>query len=59
MDSKPLSLPNRNQLNLAMAAANVGALILFMSTNSFTIGVGCLAATTVLSFVQVCFLFII
>eukprot|EP00026_Physarum_polycephalum_P007398 Phypoly_transcript_07458.p1 GENE.Phypoly_transcript_07458~~Phypoly_transcript_07458.p1 ORF type:complete len:269 (+),score=57.25 Phypoly_transcript_07458:1-807(+) len=35
-----------------MAGANVGALLLFMSTNSFTLGVGCLAATTVLSFVQ-------
>jgi NAD(P) transhydrogenase len=52
MDSKPLMLANRNMLNLAMAAANVGALVLFMGTNSFTIGVGCLAATTVLSFVQ-------
>lgn len=52
MDSKPLQLPNRNMLNLAMAGANVAALILFMGTNSFTIGVGCLAATTALAFVQ-------
>jgi len=52
MDSKPLTLPNRNMLNVIMAAANVGALVLFMGTNSFTIGVGCLAATTILSFVQ-------
>lgn len=54
MDSKPLTLPNRNLLNVVMAGANVAALVLFMATDSFTLGVGCLAATTVLSFVQVC-----
>lgn len=56
MDSKPLSLPNRNMLNVIMAAANVGSMALFMGTNSFVIGAGCLAATTVLSFVQVLYI---
>lgn len=50
MDSKPMNLPNRNMLNLAMAGVNAAALVLFMSTNSFAIGTGCLAATTIVSF---------
>lgn len=54
MDSKPLSLPNKNLLNVAMAGANVVAMALFMGSSSFTLGTACLAATTVLSFAQAC-----
>lgn len=52
MDSKALQLPNRNAINLAMAGGNLLAMITFMSTSSFGLGVGCLAATTVISFAQ-------
>lgn len=52
LNSKPLMLPNRNMLNVGMAAANGLALVTYMATNSYGVGMTCLAATTVLSFAQ-------
>lgn len=51
MTSKPLNLPMKNALNIAMVTANAGAMGLFLSTPSFTIGLSCIALNTLLSFV--------
>ncbi|KAJ3196800.1 hypothetical protein HK101_007631 [Irineochytrium annulatum] len=51
MSSKPLSLPNKNLINVGMAAANVGVAAAFM-TASPAIGVLCLFANTALSFAK-------
>ncbi|KYQ89126.1 NAD(P)+ transhydrogenase [Tieghemostelium lacteum] len=50
--SKPYPLPNRNQINLSMAAANLATLGLFVSTSNPYLGMLCLGTTTILSFAQ-------
>ena len=52
MNSRPLMLPNRNMLNVGMAAANVAAMVVYMSSTSYATGMACLGATTILSFLQ-------
>lgn len=42
LDSKALSLPGKNALNLGMALANVGAMGVFMATDSSAVGMGML-----------------
>ncbi|GAM22753.1 hypothetical protein SAMD00019534_059280 [Acytostelium subglobosum LB1] len=50
--SKPLLLPNRNLINLAIATANAGTFAIFLNTNSPSLGVACLVANAGLSFLQ-------
>eukprot|EP01133_Synstelium_polycarpum_P017379 gene17379-20734_t len=52
ISSKPLLLPNRNMINAAIAALNVGTFAIFLNTSSPAIGITCLVATTALSFLQ-------
>jgi NAD(P) transhydrogenase len=52
LNSRPLELPNRNMLNVAMAGANVLAMATYMGTSGYATGMTCLAATTLLSFLQ-------
>ncbi|TPX35102.1 hypothetical protein SmJEL517_g02470 [Synchytrium microbalum] len=52
LSSKPLHLPGRNLINVAMAAANVGIMGYFLTGVSPTVGLACLAANTALSFLQ-------
>jgi len=49
LDSKALSLPIKNQLNIGMAAGNVAAMGLLMANPSSSVGLGCLAASSALS----------
>ena len=49
MDSKPLQLPGRDQMNMAMAGGSVAALAGFVSTDNPEVATNCLAAGTVLS----------
>lgn len=50
LQSRALSLPLKNPLNIAMAGGCVGALGLFMTGPSMATGLGCLGTTTGLSF---------
>jgi NAD(P) transhydrogenase len=50
LGSRALNLPLKNPLNIAMATGCVGALGLYMSGNNMATGLGCLGATTGLSF---------
>ena len=50
--SKPLHLPGRNLINIAMAATNFGIMGYFLTGVSPTVGLACLTANTALSFVQ-------
>ncbi|KAF2078648.1 hypothetical protein CYY_000019 [Polysphondylium violaceum] len=52
ISSKPTLLPNRNLINGSLALANVGAFAVFLTTSNPALGLACLGATTVLSFVQ-------
>jgi NAD(P) transhydrogenase len=49
LSSNPLLLPGRHVLNSALAAANVGALGWYLSSNDTTTGLALLGATTGLS----------
>ena len=48
--SSPTALPMKNFINAAVVAANIGLMGLFLSTGDPTIGMACLAATTLSSF---------
>jgi len=52
LNSRPLMLPGRNMLNVGMATANGLALVTYMTTSGYGTGMACLAATTILSFLQ-------
>ena len=49
MDSKALNLPAKNQINLALAAGNGLAGILFLATGNPGVGVACLAGSTAMA----------
>jgi len=49
LDSRALNLPGKNQLNIAMALANVGAMGWYMATDSAAVGVPMLGTTAALS----------
>jgi NAD(P) transhydrogenase len=49
LSSAPLKLPGRDALNLAMAAGNVGALVMFLQTRDPVMGLYMLGASTALS----------
>lgn len=49
LDSRALNLPLKNQLNIAMALANVGAMGWFMATDSAAVGIPMLGTTAALS----------
>lgn len=49
LDSRALSLPGKNMLNIGMALANVGAMGWYMATDSAAIGVPMLGTTAALS----------
>ena len=46
--SKPLNLPGKNPINIALAAGNVAAAAAFLTTGDPTVGLTMLAATTAL-----------
>jgi len=50
LDSKPLSLPGKNAINMGMALGTVGLGALFMTYPSAAVGLGSLVGTTALSF---------
>jgi NAD(P) transhydrogenase len=53
MSSKPLNLPNKNLINIGLAAANVGLMTVFMSSGvSPFVAVACLLGNGALSFVK-------
>jgi NAD(P) transhydrogenase len=52
MKSSALHLPGKNLLNLGMLGANVAAASVFMTTTSPSVGLACLSANVVLSFLQ-------
>lgn len=49
LSSAPLLLPGRHALNAGLAAANVGALAMYMAQPSELMGLGCLGTTAALS----------
>lgn len=49
LDSRALSLPGKNLLNIGMALANVGAMGWFMATDSAAVGIPMLGTTAALS----------
>lgn len=49
LDSKALNLPMKNQLNIGMALANVGAMGWFMASDSAAVGIPMLGTTAALS----------
>lgn len=49
LSSNPLLLPGRHVLNASLAAANVGALVWYLSSNDTTVGLALLGTTTALS----------
>jgi len=49
MDSKPLSLENRDQINIGMGAASAAGLLGYMATSDPTLGAACLGMGTVAS----------
>ena len=50
--SKPLSLPGKNAINVALATGNVAAAAAFLSTGDPTFGLAALTATTALGGLQ-------
>lgn len=46
--SKPLNLPGKNAINVALAAGNLAAGAAFLSTGDPATGLACLTATTAL-----------
>ncbi|EDO29891.1 predicted protein [Nematostella vectensis] len=52
MSSKALALPGKNQLNIAMALANVGAMAYYMSSGDPTVGLSMLGTTATLSMIM-------
>jgi NAD(P) transhydrogenase len=49
MDSKPLALENRDQINIGMGAASAAGLLGYMATSDPTLGAACLGVGTVAS----------
>jgi H+-translocating NAD(P) transhydrogenase len=49
LSSNPLLLPGRHVLNASLAAANVGALVMYLMSNDTSLGLGLLSTTTALS----------
>ncbi|XP_014675964.1 PREDICTED: NAD(P) transhydrogenase, mitochondrial-like [Priapulus caudatus] len=52
LDSSPLLLPGRHMINLGLGAANIGAMIWYMADPSYSLDLGCLLTTAVLSSVM-------
>eukprot|EP01132_Coremiostelium_polycephalum_P009925 gene9925-12170_t len=50
--SKPTLLPNRHLINASLLAVNMGTLGVFLTTTNPTLGLVCLGATTIISFLQ-------
>ncbi|KAM9972066.1 hypothetical protein ACTFIW_003415 [Dictyostelium discoideum] len=50
--SKPFHVPHRHLVNTGLALANVATFATFLSTTNPTLGLACLGATTILSFIQ-------
>ena len=49
LDNKPLALPGRDQLNMAMGAASVGSMLAFTTTSSPTVAAASLGLGTLMS----------